>query len=327
MARLAAAHHAQRDDFVRALVAEAHLCAVTPLDYDAQPPPRLLESLSERTGWSRLRFERMLLKPPESVLPLKSGVREAYCPECWRADAAQGERRIRRQWRERWTVLCETHQTPLFESRLPIEVLLSGYARDPEWREDGPDGFFPGHVCLELLRSQQLLRALASDREESPEASDRARVLRDLALLVGMPWRRGSLIQWSLAGPGVWRKRYGWETETLDITVTAPRGATVVRRHALRLATLLMLRMDGPVHGMRSEDQSVLVLLQHIGPQTDLAWACNQLRRTWSPWHRGRWSAAFEWPETRDPVYFAQQVWVPGTPLNAAQEAKVDPIT
>jgi hypothetical protein len=121
LARLAGAHHVERDDFVRALLRESPAKGGHAIDYDVDASPALIAQLCHRTGWVRARFEGLLLRPEQRVPTSKKRAFESYCPQRWLQDMKNGTRYIRRLWCERGGVMCELHRVPLRESRLPAE--------------------------------------------------------------------------------------------------------------------------------------------------------------------------------------------------------------
>jgi hypothetical protein len=309
LARLAVTHHATRGDFVQALLCEPRTGRWR--DYDVTPPPALIAQLCRRTGWERSRLERLLLRTEQQMPASKTPASESYCPTCWLEDRKQGTRYIRRLWRERWGVMCEVHRIPLRESHLPAEELLCGPAADgPQWREERPEGCFPEALSVEVTRSQIQVRAFEAPGSQPTESGERAKVLRDLALIAGTRFPGESLVAWSLWGQGVAHRRLYWrdgrDPALTDSASAEPCGTLDVRRHALRIATLLVLQMEGVRLMTRQEDISIWAMLNVVSVRTEFAWALNQLRRGWSQAYRERWSATFAWPDRRDPVVWAQ---------------------
>jgi hypothetical protein len=160
-----------------------------------------------------------------------------------------------------------------------------------------------------MTRAQRLLRALGKGDALSAQSQERARVLQDLMILAGTRFAGGSLIEWSLAAPGSHQSKLYWcdEHGCALSDVQEPRGSLVVRRHALRLATLMMQQMEGEPAFSRREDMAIWALLRWVAPQVDLAWALNEKRRGWSAQTQALWSRAFAWPNQRDPVLWARQ--------------------
>jgi hypothetical protein len=92
LARLAASHYAGRDDFVRALLQKTPTRELR--DYDADSSPALIAELCRRTGWERVRIERLILPARARVPAAKTRVLESYCPTCWAQDRENGTRHI-----------------------------------------------------------------------------------------------------------------------------------------------------------------------------------------------------------------------------------------
>jgi hypothetical protein len=312
LARLSASHHTDRASFVRALLTE---CGATPFpigDYEAAPPRELMEALEQRTGWPMERLRALLVPRGEAMFPTRlADERFAhYCPACYAKDAKSGRRYIRRAWCERWGIVCEVHQLLLRETACPIEALLAGSQRaEPRWIQAGPAGTFPASLCESMTHTQRLLRALGKGDALPAPSQERARVLQDLTILAGTRFDGGSLIEWSLAAPGSHQSKLYWcdESGCALSDVPEPRGSLVVRRHALRLATLIMQQMEGARAFTRKQDIALWALLRWVEPQVDLAWAINDKRRGWSAHYQGLWHCAFAWPDRRDPVVWAQE--------------------
>lgn len=309
LARLASAHHAGRDDFVQALLREPR--TRRPHDYEVAPSPALITELCRRTGWDRVRFERLILRAEEQIPASKTRELESYCPTCWVQDQKKGARYIRRLWRERWGVMCEIHRIPLCESHLPAEELLCGAADDgPQWLEERAEGCFPTALSVEVTRAQAQVRAFESHSALPTQSAERAQVLKDLALLAGTRFPGDSLVEWSLRRQGIGRCRLYWrdgrDLASIEAASAQPCGTLKVRRHALRIATLLVLQIEGVRMMQRQEDISIWALLTVVAASTQFAWALNALRRSWSSAYRERWSATFSWPDRRDLVVWAQ---------------------
>ena len=309
LARLAVAHHVGRDDFVQALLREPQTRRWH--DYDIAPSPALIAELCRRTGWDQVRFERLILRAEEQVPSSKTRALESYCPTCWVQDRKNGTRYIRRLWRERWGVMCELHRIPLCESRLPAEELLCGTSdEDPQWREKDPKGCFPQALSVEVTRAQAQVRAFEAHDARSTESAERAQVLRDLALMAGTRFPGDSLVEWSLRRQGIGRCRLYWhdgrDPASTEAASANPCGTLKVRRHALRIATLLVLQTEGVRMMKRQEDISIWAMLTVVNASTEFAWALNALRRSWSTAYRDRWSATFLWSDRRDLVVWAR---------------------
>ena len=239
-----------------------------------------------------------------------------YCPECWISDAAAGTRYQRRVWRDPWVAMCEIHEVPLRETAHSLERLLCGSVV-PKWDPIEAAAFL-GPMCIEMTQAQKLLRIFVANGVLSDADRDRARVLRDLLLIAGMDSAStsGALVQWSsrsthARGPPqkrakflCWRDSQG--RPLADEQVRQPNGTLNTRRYALRVATLLMMTMEGRSRLQREEDISILGLLLFMSIKSDLAWNCNLARRSWSEVYQTLWAATFGWSDDRDPVCIAR---------------------
>jgi hypothetical protein len=116
--------------------------------------------------------------------------------------------------------------------------------------------------------------------------------------------------EWSLRRQGIGRCRLYWrdgrDPASTEAASAEPCGTLKVRRHALRIATLLVLQMEGVRMMKRQEDISIWAMLTVVSASTQFAWALNALRRNWSATHRERWSGTFSWPDRRDLVVRAR---------------------
>lgn len=311
LARLAAAHHSSRDDFLRVLLREAKITSKQGDDFGATPSPAFSAELCRRTGWNRDRLECLIIPLERRVPAFKMRALESYCPACWDQDRETGTRRVRRLWRERWGVMCDIHCVPLRESNRPAEVLLCGRINEgPDWCEERPPGCFPKALSVEVARAQKQVRALEAKEALPPEILERATVLRDLALVAGTRFPGESLVEWSLTGPGVSRRKLHWrdgrDPMLTECACAEPCGPLEVRQHALRLATLFVLEMEGVRCMERQEDLIIAGMLTLIHVETNLAWAINAARRTWSAKYKEGWAVTCQWPDGRDPVIWAQ---------------------
>jgi hypothetical protein len=170
-----------------------------------------------------------------------------------------------------------------------------------------------------------MMRAFEANDALLSESVERAQVLRDLALLAGTRFPGESLVEWSLHRQGIGRCRLYWrdgrDPASTDTASAQPCGTLKVRRHALRIATLLVLQMEGVRMMARQEDISIWAMLTMVSATTQFAWALNALRRSWSSSHRERWSATFTWPDRRDLVLWAQSEEAAGWRKHRARES------
>jgi hypothetical protein len=315
LGRLAAAHHVGREAFVEALLSEAPAGGAVGhprgrrIRFDSDPPPGLVDALSARTGVSRDEFVALLA--PRSTSRLRDDEPEQYCPACWREDASQGARRIRRAWRERWTVVCEQHQARLRTSRLPLERLLYRGDRNPRWVRDLYEAMFPQSLCTSLVHVQRLAQAAEQGGILSDEVRDRARVLRDLALFAGAQFGDGSLVEWSVdLERGGDRKLYWCDARGRALknsVVREPRASLEVRQLALRLAMLIVGRLFDAPASTRPEDLAIWAGLNLMERQCDRAEACDRMLRSWPDGYQALWELAFGWPGQGGSVQFKRR--------------------
>ncbi len=313
LARLAAAHHAEREVFARAMLAEARAPAATLQcwNLDSDPPPALIEALCHRTGRSRSQLESLRVHLGAAIAQCTEREPEHYCPICWNEDVAHGARHIRRVWRERWTVMCDLHEVRLRVSRLPVERLLCGTVRHPDWFGEVRAPLFPAALCTELTRMQRLIRARELGCPLPPEVRERAQVLRDVAILAGTAFEEGSLIDWSVSlEPDLTRKLH-WSDPRGHVVappeVREPRGTLEVRQLALRVATLLLRRMFEIRGFAQSEDVAIWARLNLLPRRSDLSMACGRMVRTWPDGYRALWELAFGWPGRGGACHFARR--------------------
>jgi len=77
-------------------------------DWDTAPPPTLLNILAQRSPFSLMALQRLVVSPGPRVL--RPEFRDAYCPRCFDEDVASGAIHTRRAWLDAWTFLCPTHR-------------------------------------------------------------------------------------------------------------------------------------------------------------------------------------------------------------------------
>jgi TniQ len=313
LARLADAHFTTRAELARALLAESGESGVKvdEIDYNSQPPVGFIEALSKRTGRTRSDLEDMLVPTALAILPCGTGESGPYCPSCWREDHARGSRYIRRQWCERWTVLCEVHEIPLRASRLSVERLLCAGLHDPAWLGETRISMWPAQLRAGLLRAQRVIRAHALHGPIPADAADRVRVLTDLSLLVGTAFGGASLIDQSVdlegdASPKLSR-RDAPSAAFCSADVYERRGTLEVRQRALRLAVVILHRFVDAAISARAEDVAILATLNLLQPGSQLASECDRMVRSWPAQYRASWELAFGWPGQGGAGYFTRR--------------------
>jgi hypothetical protein len=207
--------------------------------------------------------------------------------------------------------MCDVHEVPLRTSRLSVERLLCGAIRNPAWLGEVRASMFPAMLCTDLTRMQRLIRALELRCSLPKDVRDRARVLRDLALLAGTRFEGGSLIDWSVAlEEDAARKLYWGDTRGRALNPSAvrePRGTLEVRQLAMRVATLILRRLFEKPAFERPEDVAIGAALNLLQSQSELAQACDRMLRTWSDGYQALWALAFELPGRGGAGYFARR--------------------
>jgi len=234
----------------------------------------------------------------------KNIVESVYCPMCWAADAKLGSRYLRRSWYQPWTPMYEIHRVSILDTTATLDRLLNG-ASQPRWRKANEAAFLPA-IVDHMANAQSLIRRLVMQDKLSPSDHARAQVLKDLYIAAGTKFGENSfaeLSRGSIHGRAVelcWRNARG--QAIMHEEICKPSGSLMTRRHALRVASMLMIVIDGVRAVERHEDLVIRSMLLYLGPYTESAWVLNQARRRWSEDYRSRWAAAFAWPDSRDPV-------------------------
>jgi hypothetical protein len=295
--RLARGQHAARDELVRALCAE-HDIARAAWDLDTGAPNEFLAALAARTGVS-LSVLRRLTVPGGA--PLTVGEDEPYCPVCWRDPAG---RYVRRQWRTRWSTACERHSVLLQEMPWP-SASDTGEVLAKELRSLTAD--LPIEMGWMIQSGAELIVELEvaapngrKTGRADPQRLERARVLRDLALVAGTRFAGGSLVELSLPIPHgltnprriCWCDNAGRPTPPEE--VTGPTGPLLLRQQALRVAWLLWLRAYGWLYFEESRDLAMLAIVTWATPDTDVSRAIRARVQRWPTAAQARWEAAYE---------------------------------
>jgi len=125
----------------------------------------------------------------------------------------------------------------------------------------------------QVTRAQVQVRALEARDALLNQDGERAQVLRDLAPIAGTRFPGESLVEWSLWRQGISRRRLYWRDgrdPALTVSASAePCGTLEVRRHALRIATLLVSQMEGQRLFVRQGDLSIWSLLTVVSARTE----------------------------------------------------------
>jgi len=158
-----------------------------------------------------------------------------------------------------------------------------------------------------MTNAQSLIRRLVMQEELSPSDCDRAQVLKDLYIVAGTKFAGNSLAEFS-RGPFHGRAiELCWRNERAQAImheeIRTPTGTLLTRRHALRVAAMLMVVIDGFRQVERHEDLVIRSILFDVSPHSELFWVLSQARRRWSEHYRKGWETAFAWPDSRDLVY------------------------
>jgi len=200
--------------------------------------------------------------------------------------------------------MCEIHRVPILETTATLDRLLNGAAQPP-WRKANDAAFAPG-IVDHMTNAQSLIRRLVMREELSSADRARAQVLKDLYIVAGTKLGENSFAEFSrgsFRGRAIdlcWRNARG--QAIVHEEIRTPTESLLTRRHALRVASMLMIVIDGVRAVERHEDLLIRSMLLHVGAYTEFAWVLNQARRRWSEDYRARWAAAFIWPDSRDPV-------------------------
>jgi hypothetical protein len=296
--RLARGQHATRDELVRALCEERDIERAA-WDLDTEARPELLVALAERTG-VRLSALRRLTVPGGAPQPAGEG--DPYCPVCW-LDPAM--RYVRRSWRARWSTACDRHNVLLKEVQ-PLapsgegEGLASATTRVDELPIEMGWMIQSGSGLIADLESAA--RDGREIRGKDPQRLDRARVLRDLALIAGTRFSGGSLVELALpslgglTNPGriYWCDNAGRVVSPDE--VSTPAGPLTLRQQALRVAWILWLRAYGWPYFEEARDIAMLAIVTWAASDIDVSRAISARVEQWPAAVQVRWRAAYDEP-------------------------------
>jgi len=204
----------------------------------------------------------------------------------------------------RWSTACERHGVLLKESRPSSPSGTSeGLAKEPT--SSAAD--LPVEMGWMIQSGAALIAELESAtpdernvRDRDPQRLDRARVLRDLALLAGTRFSGGSLVELTLPirrGPSnsrrfCWCDRLGRAIPAGE--VTAPTGPLTLRQHALRVAWILWLRAYGWRYFEEARDIAMLAIVTWAASDVDVSQEISARVERWPASVRQRWRAAYE---------------------------------
>jgi hypothetical protein len=294
--RLAHAQHTTRDDLVRALCAERGIERGS-WDLDNEAPNEFLAALAARTG-ARLSAVRSLTVPGGARLKAFEG--DPYCPVCW---LDPGMRYVRRSWRARWSTACDRHNVLLKEVLTPAPLGFGGELAIVTSRVDD----LPIEMGWMIQSGSRLIAELESaarhgrkNHGKDPQRLDRARVLRDLALIAGTRFAGGSLVELALPNQGglIHPRRIYWcdnaGRTTPSEEVTGPTGPLSLRQQALRVAWLLWLRAYGWPHFEETPDVAMLAVVTWAASDIDVSRAIRTHVERWPAAVQVRWRAAYD---------------------------------
>ncbi len=236
--RRCAVSHRQRDvaAFVSSILSlEGLPPARSSTDWDCDPPQALMRILNERGRVPLEQMHELIVQQTDDTLAAAD--RDAYCPECFRADMAERAIHRRRQWLDAWSMTCPVHGCLLWS----YEHAAAARAPGQQWRTilhseqirlgmaklGYVTGFSPPDACW--APSSRMPRLERDARLSTGRWLDRAMLTsgvgRSLVLLCGSI--EGDSVYYVLFG----RKRpksYGWSGQGADPafghSVTSPSG-------------------------------------------------------------------------------------------------------